>query len=108
MIGQQLTDSCNWDQLSCFRISADRQELASFYTLEQKFETNVMCTNNFVKNIVVKWFVWMWASVTVPHHWKLVHEYVGHLCPKKKWFIILYYRDHAAAESHTKNLETLF
>ena len=42
MIGQQLTDSCNWDQLSCFRISADRQELASFYTLEQKFETNVM------------------------------------------------------------------
>ena len=43
MIGQQLTDSCKWDQLSCFRISADRQELASFYTLEQKFETNVMC-----------------------------------------------------------------
>ena len=48
MIGQQLTDSCNWDQLSCFRISADRQELASFYTLEQKFETNVMCRTIFI------------------------------------------------------------
>ena len=51
MIGQQLTDSCKWDQLSCFRISADRQELASFYTLEQKFETNVMCwaTSHFLQ-----------------------------------------------------------
>ena len=43
MIGQQLAAADVRPSLSCFRIFAERQELASFYMLEQNFKTNVMC-----------------------------------------------------------------